>query len=101
MKNRENIPDKGLPPQDNLSEKQVRLTHAEIADRTGTMPELDLHGEFAQEAATAVYGYITNVASSGEPFCRIVYGKGTGTLQQVVAKEIAQLVEDGVVESSF
>jgi DNA-nicking Smr family endonuclease len=80
----------------------VRLTHAEIVDLTSsTMPQLDLHGEFAREAAIAVYGYVTRMASSGESCCRIVHGKGTGVLQQVVTRELDELLEQGVIEASF
>ena len=56
---------------------------------------------FPKKQPLAVHSYITSMASSGEEFCRITYGKGTGTLQQVVAREVAQLTEDGVIESSF
>ncbi len=98
---RDSSPDKGLQPAEHPSEQQVRRTHAEIVDLSGAMPELDLHGEFAQEAATAVHSYITSMASAGEEFCRITYGKGTGALQQVVAREVAQLTGGGVIESSF
>ncbi len=98
---RDKNPNKGLPPVDNVSEQQIRRTHAEIADRSGELPELDLHGQIAQEASLNVYGYISHMADSGESFCRIVHGKGTGVLQQVVQKELEDLTVQGKIETAF
>lgn len=84
-----------------VSEQQIRLTYAQIADQSGELPELDLHGQTGQEASLNVYGYVTRMAASGESCCRIVHGKGTGVLQQVVIKEINELIEQGIVETHF
>ena len=83
------------------SESQIRRTHAEIADQSGELPELDLHGQTGQEASLNVYSYVTRMAASGESCCRIVHDKGTGVLQQVVIKEIKELMEQGIVETHF
>ena len=83
------------------SEQQIRQTHAEIADQSGEPPELDLHGQTGQEAALNVYGYVTRMADSGELCCRIIYGRGTGVLQQVVAKEISELAEQNIIATYF
>ena len=84
-----------------VSEQQLRWSHAEIADQSGELPELDLHGQTGQEASLNVYGYVTRMADSGEPCCRIVHGKGTGVLERIVAKEIEELTAQGIIESSF
>jgi DNA-nicking Smr family endonuclease len=98
---KDKYPNKGLPPVEHVSEQQVRRTHAEIADVSGELPELDLHGQTAQEASLNVYGYVTRMAGAGELSCRIIYGKGTGVLQQVVTKEVDELMEQGIVGSYF
>lgn len=98
---KDKFPNKGLPPVERVSEKQIRRTYAEIADQTGDMPELDLHGQTGQEASLNVYGYITRMATAGESCCRIIHGKGTGVLQQVVTKEVGELVEQNVIETYF
>lgn len=84
-----------------MDENKIRLTHAEITDQTGNMPELDLHGQSAQEASLNVYAYINRMATSGETCCRVIHGKGTGVLEQVVIKEIGELIEQGIIENYF
>jgi DNA-nicking Smr family endonuclease len=93
--------DKGQPPVERVTEQQIRRTHAEIADISGELPELDLHGQTGQEASLNVYGYVTRMADSGESCCRIIHGKGTGVLERVVAKEVEDLTEQGIIEVSF
>jgi DNA-nicking Smr family endonuclease len=65
------------------------------------MPKLDLHGLTANQASVEVYDYILTMHAAGDPCCRIVHGKGTGVLQQVVANEIDDLTGQGIIESSF
>ncbi len=93
--------DKSLPPEELISEKQLRRTQAEIADVSGELPELDLHGQTGQEASLNVYGYVTRMADSGESCCRIIHGKGTGVLQQVVTDELEELMQQNVIETYF
>jgi DNA-nicking Smr family endonuclease len=86
---------------DNVSESQLRRTQAEIADQSGELLELDLHGQTAQEAGVNVYGYVTSMADSGEPCCLIIHGKGTGVLQQVVTDELDDLLQRNIIETYF
>jgi DNA-nicking Smr family endonuclease len=94
-------PNKGLPPVEHVSEQQIRLTHAEIADQSGELPELDLHGETANQASVEIYDYILSQNAAGESCCRIVHGKGTGVLERVVQKEVEDLTVQGIIETSF
>ena len=57
--------------------------------------ELHLRGMRAEDALVALERYLDAAHAAGLPFVRIVHGKGTGTLRQVVreALENAQLVE--------
>jgi DNA-nicking Smr family endonuclease len=98
---KDKFPDKSLPPVDSINERQIRRTHAEIADISGHMPELDLHGQFGQEASIAVYNYVSLMANSGESCCRIIHGKGTGVLERVVKKELDDLQQQNIIETYF
>ena len=84
-----------------VSEQQLRRTQAEIADQSGDILELDLHGQTGQEASLNIYGYVTRMADSGESCCRIVHGKGTGVLQQVVTDELENLMQQNIIETYF
>ncbi len=84
-----------------VNESQTLLTQAEISDHNGEIPELDLHGERASEASIEVYNYLSNMSASGEPCCRIIHGKGTGVLEQVVIEEIEDFACRGIIEVSF
>lgn len=46
--------------------------------------ELDLRGQRADEATTALERYIEAAYLAGLPFVRIIHGKGTGKLRDVV-----------------
>jgi DNA mismatch repair protein MutS2 len=46
--------------------------------------ELDIRGQRADEALAALDRYLDAAFLSGLPFVRIIHGKGTGKLRQVV-----------------
>ena len=46
--------------------------------------EIDLRGQRAEEALDALEIYLSNAYSAGMPFVRIIHGKGTGRLRQVI-----------------
>jgi DNA-nicking Smr family endonuclease len=72
-----------------------------MADQSGELPELDLHGETANQASVEIYDYILSQNAAGESCCRIVHGKGTGVLERVVVKEVEDLTDQGIIEKSF
>lgn len=86
---------------ENISESQIRRTSAEISDRSGELQELDLHGQVVQQASVNIYGFVTSLADSGESCCRIIHGKGTGVLQQVVMNELDDLLQQNIIETYF
>ena len=98
---RDRIPNRGLPPDENASEAQINRTHAEIADQSGEMPELDLHGKTREEASLKVKNYIEQMNAAGATSCRIVHGKGTGVLKRLVAEEIKNFTAQGIIATSF
>jgi DNA mismatch repair protein MutS2 len=50
--------------------------------------ELDLRGERAEDALDRLSRYIDSAYLSGMPFVRIIHGKGTGRLRQVVREAL-------------
>jgi DNA mismatch repair protein MutS2 len=50
--------------------------------------ELDLRGQRAEDALDRLAQYIDSAYLSGMPFVRIIHGKGTGRLRQVVREAL-------------
>jgi DNA mismatch repair protein MutS2 len=46
--------------------------------------EIDLRGQRVEEALDALEIYLSNAYAAGMPFVRIIHGKGTGRLRQVI-----------------
>ncbi len=59
--------------------------------------EIDLRGQRAEDALDALDIYLTNAYASGMPFVRIIHGKGTGRLRQV----IRDLLKDSELVKSY
>jgi DNA mismatch repair protein MutS2 len=53
--------------------------------------EIDLRGYRAEEIASTLESYINDAYLSGLPWVRIIHGKGTGTLRQVVRDELRSI----------
>ena len=51
--------------------------------------ELDLRGQRADEALDALDSYLDSAFVSGLPFVRIIHGKGTGKLRQIVREALS------------
>ncbi len=52
------------------------------------MPEIDLHGLTVDEALPKLNSYLYNAFVNNEPAVCINHGRGTGTLKQVVQREL-------------
>lgn len=52
--------------------------------------ELDLRGQMAEDALPAVENFIESAYLSGMPFVRIIHGKGTGKLRQVIRAALSK-----------
>lgn len=52
--------------------------------------ELDLRGQRAEDATDALDRYLESAYLAGLPFVRIIHGKGTGRLREVVRELLAQ-----------
>jgi len=52
--------------------------------------EIDLRGQRSEEALDALEIYLSNAYASGMPFVRIIHGKGTGRLRQVIRELLKQ-----------
>ncbi len=74
---------------------QERVT-VRVASRAVPSVELDLRGYRAAEVVEMLDQYLDEAYESGLPFVRIIHGKGTGTLRQVVRDVLQQ--HPGVAE---
>jgi DNA mismatch repair protein MutS2 len=61
--------------------------HRSIAASPGL--ELDMRGWRADEVAPQLERYVNDAYMAGMPFVRIIHGKGTGALRQVVREELS------------
>ena len=52
--------------------------------------ELDLRGQRAEDALEALERYLESAYLSGMPYVRVIHGKGTGRLRQVIREALAQ-----------
>ncbi len=52
--------------------------------------ELDLRGQRAEDAVDAMERYLENAYLTGLPFVRIIHGRGTGRLRQVIREALRQ-----------
>lgn len=52
--------------------------------------ELDLRGQRAEDALEALESYLESAYLSGMPYVRVIHGKGTGRLRQVIREALAQ-----------
>jgi DNA mismatch repair protein MutS2 len=66
---------------------QPRVTFSS-ADRSAPL-QLDIRGQRADEALEQLERYLDDAFLAGLPFVRIVHGKGTGALRQVVRDHLA------------
>lgn len=53
--------------------------------------ELDLRGQLAEDALDRLETFVENAYLAAMPFVRIIHGKGTGKLRQVVRRALSQL----------
>jgi DNA mismatch repair protein MutS2 len=58
------------------------------AGQTGVDPELDLHAMTVDQALPVIHEYLNDACLAGLKEVRIVHGKGTGALRQVVMREL-------------
>ena len=77
----------------------VRKALQSIDDTTNSSPsiqhpspgmELDLRGQLAEDALTGLHNFIESAYLSAMPFVRIIHGKGTGKLRQVVRDALSK-----------
>lgn len=62
--------------------------HSTPGEKAGVHPELDLHALTVDEALPLIHGYLNDACLAGLKEVRIVHGKGTGALRQVVMREL-------------
>ena len=72
------------------SQPTPQPTVPRVASAPSPGMELDLRGQRVEEARPALDKYLDNAYLANLPFVRIIHGKGTGTLRQVVREALAQ-----------
>lgn len=81
--------------------EELRVMHAELSDRSDTLPNLDLHGFTKENAIEEMERFVSHQIFTGESCCRIVHGKGKGVLERAIRREIEKLVRHRKVQTSF
>ncbi len=67
---------------------ESKKTEKESPKPTGL--EIDLRGERAEDALDRLDRYLSEAYSTGLPFVRVIHGKGTGRLRQVIRETLRQ-----------
>jgi DNA mismatch repair protein MutS2 len=94
-------------PNESTVKKEIKQTKNE--PKAGARPsvfrpspgmEIDLRGQRSEDALDALEIYLSNAYSAGMPFVRIIHGKGTGRLRQVIREllgesELVKSFEEG------
>lgn len=96
----ESEPVEAKPLQEKSKPAAARSTTRPAVFRPSPGMEIDLRGQRAEDALDALDLYLTNAYSSGMPFVRIIHGKGTGRLRQVIrdllkSSELVTSYEEG------
>jgi DNA mismatch repair protein MutS2 len=69
--------------------RQVHFEGSKVSTgRAAVGAELDLHALTVDEALPLIHGYLNDACLAGLKEVRIVHGKGTGALRQVVMREL-------------
>jgi DNA mismatch repair protein MutS2 len=73
-----------------FSDQTDQTSSATISDGRPASPgmELDLRGQRADDAVDTLERYLERAYLSGLPYVRIIHGKGTGRLRNVVRTEL-------------
>lgn len=77
-------------PTAHTSGKQNTSTSTATPFRASPGMELDLRGMRAEDALDALDRYLENAYLAGLPFVRIIHGKGTGRLRQVIREALRE-----------
>jgi len=74
----------------NLPARRQASSVANPPFRASPGMEIDLRGQRAEDAVEALDRYLENAFLAGMPFVRVIHGKGTGKLRQVIREALAQ-----------
>jgi DNA mismatch repair protein MutS2 len=86
----------GEQPATTVAQPEISSVHAAIAGlQTTILPEspgieLDLRGRRAEDALDDLEHYLDAAFLAGLPWVRLIHGKGTGKLRQVVRERLSQ-----------
>jgi DNA mismatch repair protein MutS2 len=80
---------RGAKPAD-LGRESARKPAAMVEARPAPKMDFDIRGWRADDVAQELDKYLDEAYLSGLPFVRIIHGKGTGVLRQVVREQLAK-----------
>ncbi len=69
-------------------EREEERARTVVPEQESVPIEIDLRGLRAEEVPSLVERYVQDAYLMGMPFVRIIHGKGTGALRQVVREEL-------------
>ncbi len=67
------------------------------AEHSPHTPEINLHGQTAQNARRALELFLDQEFPKSTEVVRIIHGKGTGTLHEIVNKVLAEKQREGLI----
>jgi DNA mismatch repair protein MutS2 len=85
-------PEAGVEAQPTKSQREQAADRIPALEPFTPSPgvELDLRGQRAEDALEAVERYLESAYLSGMPYVRIIHGKGTGRLRQVIRESLSR-----------
>jgi DNA mismatch repair protein MutS2 len=85
-------PEAGVEAQPTKSQREQAADRIPALEPFTPSPgvDLDLRGQRAEDALEAVERYLESAYLSGMPYVRIIHGKGTGRLRQVIRESLSR-----------
>ncbi len=83
------VVDESEEAQTTRSQPERQTSMPAMPYRSSPGMEIDLRGQRAEDAVEALDRYLENAFLAGMPFVRIIHGKGTGKLRQVIREALA------------
>jgi len=77
-------------PKEKTKTAEITTVHRAASKISSPGLELDLRGQISEDALDKLERYLEQAYLSGLPFVRIIHGKGTGVLRQVVRDALRQ-----------
>jgi DNA mismatch repair protein MutS2 len=94
-------PEVEVPPEKPAEKSRKGQTVVSAPLHASPGMELDIRGQRADDALEALDHYIEDAYLAGMPFVRIIHGKGTGRLRQLIREALKQSLHVTSYESGL